>query len=1019
MVQLFENRTMEKTVKLERFKIFQIPARNIIATARKKGDGYSFEFDPYDDSSEYLVEKTYQDDCPMFYQAKAVLRELGIDMPFGEDCLSETFIYIDFSGIFDRKPVGRVKEQQEIAAHMFREEGIEIYKRQGSCRYVAFERSASMSHKNVLAFVREEVYEPLRKRMMLGMTIGKCQLSKLYAYNGLMFTNGFRCLDCSSLTDDSIIVIDNPKSIVRDADIITVEDDGTDAPVRKYSRVEKTADIEVLEFDGEGIISKEFASRLAWSGEHHSFQIRLPYIKGVVHEVDIKKLFAELKVPVIRDIWGTEHDVRKVEMIITKSMFKGFGWMTENGLSWREYLERCGEYGRGLYVSGMDKNSTQDTTELNYQFLNTLAIDRELFRPADLPSGWESSPANDERQWLTKTTEERYWSYIADPDFRRRHCIDELEDTEETPSQRRKVLLQAAIKNPLLLEEPILAREFEKKAESIRNDYALGRLLVAGDNRYLSDDLMRLLGFIVKNSAGEGKAYSLLEKEFLRGNEMYAPLPGYKEQEIYTLLRSPHIARNEEALAVPLSDVGKLRKKYLSHLSYVLMVDSRSLIPERLGGADYDGDMIKTIADPIVNGCVFHGYEASGSLPVLKIPAAEPLISYANDWQARLDCVRSTFSSRVGQISNAALRRGIAAYDENSDSEEREFARMDTEVLAILTGLEIDSAKSGVKPDLSEYLEKRKGKKSLFLRYKNIVDDAEDRKWYEATTLERIKNYIGSVKWDNVSSDLERLPYYAYMLEKGTPKHEPKPAPSEELFAFAKDPNWRDTVDPHTMEQTKAIISAYREALSRIRYIKHLPADRRRRSDIEQILYSRGQENDYSLDELYALFDFTAPITVRKARAKLSETKWHLLPKEERETALYDFNIHALLRKAELFCDFSCSGYRVLGDLICDVDDMNRKNDIAKHIIRKGDGSDIKYLLSGVKLHGNYEERITLNCVNLIDPPYRDAERLSENEVLKCAEALGEREFALKVLPAAVMRNVSEPVPRKRGRKKK
>lgn len=1006
-------------MKLERFKIFQIPARNIITAARKNGEGYSFEFDPYDDSSEYLVEKTHQEDCPLFWQAKAVLQELGIDMPFGEDCLSETFIYIDFSGIFDRKPVGRVKEQQEIAAHMFREEGVEIYKRQGSCRYVAFERSASMSRNNVLAFVREEVYAPLRERMMLGMTIGKCQLSKLYAYNGLMFTNGFRCLDCSSLMDDSIIVIDNPKSIVRDADIITVEDDGTDAPVRKYSRVEKAADIEVLEFDGEGIVSKEFASLLSASGEHHSFQIRLPYIKGVVHEVDIKKLFAELKVPVIRDTWGTERDVRKVEMIITKSMFKGFGWMTENGLTWREYLARCGEYGHGLYVSGMDKSSMQDTTELNYQFLNTLAIDRELFRPADLPSGWVSSPANDERQWLTKTTEERYWSYIADPDFRRKHCIDELEDAEGAPSQRRKMLLQAAIKNPLLLEEPTLAKEFEKKAESIRNDYALGRLLVAGDNRYLSDDLMRLIGFIVKSSVGESKAYSLLEKEFLQGNEMYAPLPAYKEQDIYTLLRSPHIARNEEALAVPLANVGKLRKKYLSHLSYVLMVDSRSLIPERLGGADYDGDMIKTIADPVVNGCVFHGYEASGSLPVLKIPAAEPLISDANDWQARLECVKNTFSSRVGQISNAALRRGIVAYDENSDSEEREFARMDTEVLAILTGLEIDSAKSGIKPDLSEYLENRKGKKSLFLRYKNIVDDAEDRKWYEATTFERIKNYIGSVKWDNVSSDLERLPYYAYMLEKGTPMHEPKPVPAEKLFVFAKDPNWRDTVDPHTMERTKAIISAYREALSRVRYIKHLPADRRRRSDIEQILYSRGQENEYSVDELYALFDFTAPATVRKARAKLSEMKWHLLPKEEREPALYDFNIHALLRKAELFCDFSCSGYRVLGDLICDVDDMNRKNDIAKHIIRKGDGSDIKYLLSGVKLHGNYEERITLNCVNLIAPPYRDAERLNDNEVLKCAEALGEREFALKVLPAAVMRNVSEPVPERRGRKRK
>ena len=86
-------------------------------------------------------------------------------------------------------------------------------------------------------------------------------------------------------------MIDNPKSIVKEADIITVEDDGADNPVRKYSRVEAKADVEVLEFDGEGIISKELSYILTESGQHYSFQIRLPYIKGVVHEVDFKKLF--------------------------------------------------------------------------------------------------------------------------------------------------------------------------------------------------------------------------------------------------------------------------------------------------------------------------------------------------------------------------------------------------------------------------------------------------------------------------------------------------------------------------------------------------------------------------------------------------------------------------------------------------------------------------------------------------------------------------------------------------------
>ena len=32
----------------------------------------------------------------------------------------------------------------------------------------------------------------LKERMMLGMNIGKCQLSKLYAYNALLFTSGRR-----------------------------------------------------------------------------------------------------------------------------------------------------------------------------------------------------------------------------------------------------------------------------------------------------------------------------------------------------------------------------------------------------------------------------------------------------------------------------------------------------------------------------------------------------------------------------------------------------------------------------------------------------------------------------------------------------------------------------------------------------------------------------------------------------------------------------------------------------------
>ena len=63
---------------------------------------------------------------------------------------------------------------------------------------------------------------------------------------------------------------------------------------------------------------------------HFSFQIRLPYIKGVVHTVDFHALFAELGVTEITDLFGVRHPVEQVDMILTRSMCKGLGWMKEN-----------------------------------------------------------------------------------------------------------------------------------------------------------------------------------------------------------------------------------------------------------------------------------------------------------------------------------------------------------------------------------------------------------------------------------------------------------------------------------------------------------------------------------------------------------------------------------------------------------------------------------------------------------------------------------------------------------------
>ena len=951
-----------------------------------------------------------QDDCPLYYQIMSVLHPNGFTAVDTVSDLADILIYVDFSRIFDRRATQKkYADRQTMAKDMFRPEGITLDFGRGGYRYVAFERSADMGRHSKLSFIREDFYEPVRRRIMLDMHIGKCQLSKLYAYNALMLSDGFRINDTSIWNAQRVVVVDNPVTVIPNVKVITVEDDGTQNAVRVYHRVEKYDDIEVTEFDGEGLISKEFADRIDYlfCGEHihSSFQIRMPYIKGVVHEVDIKSLLAELNVSFITDIWGQQNAIRDVDLILTKSMFKGFGWMTENGLSWAEYLERCRKYDHALYISGVGKPNTTPFTDLNYQFLNTAAVKADEFRPADLPDGWDHSPADDPRHWITKTTEHEYYRHIADREYRLGYYAHILKNGGVG---RDLLWAQILHKNPAFIDEDVLVKQFEDRADAILKDYAIGKLYAAGDNRYLSGDLMRFIKYLVRDTVNDSVLVDI-ERECLKSGEFYAPGATYYQTDRYTLLRNPHIARNEEAMVVPIPEVGYFRQKYLSHLHYVIMVDSETLIPERLGGADFDGDMIKTIADPLMNDCIFRNYGGrfdifSPSLPVLKIPAAVPLMRDADDWEARFETLRSSFDSQIGQICNAAFDRSVVAYDENTDSDLQKRLREETETLEILTGLEIDSAKSGIKPDLAEYFQQKPVSRSLFLRYKNIVQtDDKQRAWYEETQKKKLEKFFASVDWSTVTSNVERLPYLARQLKANTPKLKTKPASDSVLFAFAKKKDWQKKLDEATMEWMKTVIADYNDAMRRIRFSRIERKTMTRHSDIERILYSRGQEQEYTPDELYGIFLGCGAERIAVFRRRMREKRWQLTDEKEREHLLLE--IMPYDKQADymdLLCDFSRNGYRILGDIICDLDDLYRIEDEKEKAIRRDTDSElIRSIMEGYTSGrgGDYREIAAGRTRAYID------KHINPDDALKYAVALKKRDFVYDVLLDRVAAN--------------
>ena len=458
-----------------------------------------------------------------------------------------------------------------------------------------------------------------------------------------------------------------------------------------------------------------------------------------------------------------------------------------------------------------------------------------------------------------------------------------------------------------------------------------------------------------------------------------------------------------------------MRHYYFGHLTDVVMVDSNMLAAERLGGADYDGDMIKTISDPILNACVrrnynLYRYEKHKSLtnteniPLLMIPTAQPQIRSADDWEARFETVRSTFSSRVGQICNAALDRSIIAYNENSDAEERERCREETETLAILTGLEIDSAKSGIRPDLDEYLTHKTVKRSAFLKYKTLVEEAETRRaWYEPTHAAKVKAFFKKVDWDEVDSNVERLPYLAQQLKKNTPRIKAKPAKDEELFSFARQPDWREQLDSDKLAAVDALLQDYDACLSRIRACRVPLKEKKRKSDVERILYARGQEDAYDPDELYALFGSLPPEKVSALLYAMREQAWHLMDEDARERFLREW-LPEFEDVYDLLTDFRFGGYRILGDIVCDMEDENTGR-VKKQLFRESDSKAFTAMMRAFadkSASRSYRDAVTAKCRELLTAIVKPA------LAVRYVVALGRRDLLWELLPEYIEKNVLE-----------
>ena len=250
---------------------------------------------------------------------------------------------------------------------------------------------------------------------------------------------------------------------------------------------------------------------------------------------------------------------------------------------------------------------------------------------------------------------------------------------------------------------------------------------------------------------------------------------------------------------------------------------------------------------------------------------------------------------------------------------------------------------------------------------------------------------------------MERLPYLAHQLKKHTPKLKAVPVRDGELFIFAAQPNWQNKLDKGVLTAVGTLLKDYEACLSRIRACRVPIRSKGRKNDVERILFSRGQEEEWDADELYAQFGELPPERVTEVLEALRREGWQFLDAEARERFLLEW-LPEFEELFDLLADFRFGGYRVLPDILLDIDQENAAQD-RKRLTRDGDSPAFAAMMGSYQkktASQSYRDVVSVKCRELLDGIVKPV------IAVRYVVALGRRGLLWELLPDTILPNVLE-----------
>lgn len=557
--------------------------------------------------------------------------------------------------------------------------------------------SSSHSRTQKVMLVAENIWDK-------AMDIFLCGLDRDTEYKFMSKWNsyiGLAATDSIPVSMPNIVVVDD-KEIRMNAKVDVVREIDTRDEKgnihRKFSVLhDKVKRIPTNLFDGAGIVTVKKAEE--WSRELNldyipaSFQFRcIPCLKGKLYVMPVEEFAKEYHVRKITDINGKEWDLfdDKIDCILTKSQFKFYD-LYKSVQDWRtEFDKEVHGYKRTFNISEYDVSYAElkDTTVMAYQPFQTLSLTENEIGTLCAPTVNNYTNACSSVEGFMK------FRGICGKDDK-----DSDIQWQEFPNY-----YHAMYYNHSLFNDDFIKKKIRRDLKSAKERAYTGKITVKGNYQTLTPDLFALMQHI----------FGLEVTGLLKYNQIYSNYWNHHLEGTswVDIIRSPHIAMEHSPVQAVTS--GAMEKWFAYQKTGIIVGVFGNTIALKANSADYDGDHVLTVNDPVICEAAIRGFSNTIYHEKTEYPydaGKKKKKIKVSDTDTILDCDYKGYKNNIGNVINPisvlwSLDQGRKVQDY-------------IKIMSVVGSITIDYAKHGEEAGIPKEIIKllKKHRKPYFMKY--------------------------------------------------------------------------------------------------------------------------------------------------------------------------------------------------------------------------------------------------------------------------------------------------------------